>query len=94
MNAARLTLRFEQDGNLLSAYCPELNLRNHGSTKEEASAQLMRSIWLFLRVCHDKGTLYQVLGARGALFEEGDSEQNIQIPLPPELFGQPRPTVR
>jgi hypothetical protein len=85
-----LTVKFEEQDDFVVAYCPELQLRDHGQDREEAEAQLMRSIWLFLQVCADKGTLYKVLEEKGALIEERQSDHTIQMPLPLHLFARAR----
>lgn len=84
-----LSVKIEERSDGVRAFCPELNLVDHGSSVEEAEAQLMKSIWLFMRVCADKGTLYKVLGERGALREGGESGGIIQIPIPLHLFVSP-----
>jgi hypothetical protein len=88
--ACSLTVKFEDQGDFFVAHCPELQLRDHGQNREQAEARLMQSIWLFLRVCADKGTLYEVLEQRGALIEEPESDHTIQIPLPLYLFAKAR----
>jgi hypothetical protein len=85
-----LSVQLEQLEGHVAAFCPELNLRDHGDTAEEAEAQLVKSIWLFLRVCAAQGTLDKVLRERGALREGGASGQAIQIPYAALLFESKR----
>ena len=85
-----VTLQIEEREGYVSAFCPELNLRDHGENQEEATAQLMKSIWLFMRVCASKGTLYKVLKERRVLREGSSSGQVLQIPISWHLFESKR----
>ncbi len=54
-----------QEGNMYTAYCPELDLATCGHTVEEARRNLREVIEIFLEETAEMGTLREVLAEAG-----------------------------
>ena len=53
-----------REGDVYVSYCPALDLYSQGDTEEEASANLIEALQLFIQSCVERGTLDAVMKER------------------------------
>ena len=81
-----------KEGDVYVSYCPALDVYSQGDTEEEASANLIEALQLFVQSCYERGTLDAVMKERGFAVEQdaaravqvlsdGDSRQSITLPV-------------
>lgn len=63
-----------QEGNMYTAYCPELDLATCGHTVEEARNNLRETIEIFLEETAGMGTCQELLAEAGYDLEEATQE--------------------
>ena len=78
----QLMASFRQDGEHWIGSCPDLNVVTQGDTAEEAEANLVEALTLFINTCHKMGTLREVLSEAGLLAETTHRTLPIPLPLP------------
>ena len=80
------------EGDVHVSYCPALDVYSQGDTEDEASANLIEALQLFVQSCYERGTLDAVMKERGFTVEQdspatvqvlpgGDSRQSITLPV-------------
>ncbi|MCY3970299.1 MAG: type II toxin-antitoxin system HicB family antitoxin [Acidobacteria bacterium] len=78
-------MKVEQEEDVWVALCPELDVASQGETVEEAADMLDEAVRLFLKTCHEMGTLGEVLAESGvniAVASEVDcAPEPIDVPL-------------
>ncbi len=65
MRTMLFTEQLMREGDMVVAYCPELDVSSCGATVEEARANLQAALRLFLEEAGRMGTLKQILGEAG-----------------------------
>ena len=82
----------KEEGDMYVSYCPALDVYSQGDSEDEASANLIEALQLFLQSCYERGTLDAVMKERGFTVERdapatvqvlpgGDSRQSITLPV-------------
>ena len=52
------------EGDVHVSYCPALDVYSQGDTEDEASANLIEALQLFVQSCYERGTLDAVMNER------------------------------
>ena len=52
------------EGDVHVSYCPALDVCSQGDTEDEASANLIEALQLFVQSCYERGTLDAVMNER------------------------------
>ena len=92
----KVAIDIRQDGPLFVARCERFGVVTQGSTYEEAKANLIEAVSLFIETCYEMGTLETVLKEAGFLpatgkEENGDDGPNhIELSLPFLAGNHPR----
>ena len=74
----KVAIDIRQDGPLFVARCERFGVVTQGSTYEEAKANLIEAVSLFIETCYEMGTLETVLKEAGFLRSVVNSgHQNI-----------------
>ena len=82
----------KKEGGVYVSYCPALDVYSQGESEDEASANLIEALQLFVQSCYERGTLGAVMRERGFAVEpdapaavevlpDGDSRQSITLPV-------------
>ena len=73
------------DGDIFVASCPALDVVSQGGSKEQALANLVEALQLFVETCYQMGTLGNVLREQGfppgEAVEDIDDDDWIHVPL-------------
>ena len=67
--------RIRVDGDIFVASCPALDVVSQGGSKEQALANLVEALQLFVETCYEMGTLGEVLREQG--FQPGEAVEDI-----------------
>ena len=54
----------KKEGDAYVSYCPALDVYSQGDSEDEASANLIEALQLFLQSCYERGTLDAVMTER------------------------------
>ena len=54
----------KKEGDVYVSYCPALDVYSQGDSEDEASANLIEALQLFVRSCYERGTLDAVMRER------------------------------
>ena len=54
----------KKEGDVYVSYCPALDVYSQGDSEDEASANLIEALQLFLQSCYERGTLDAVMKER------------------------------
>lgn len=87
----RLSIELTDEDDRVVARTRELDLVDHGKTKDEARKQLMKTVALFFDVCAERGSLLDVLQERNVLHTSlpaGAEQETIEVPVPLLAFEQ------
>ncbi len=79
-----LSAKFEQEGDVCVAWCPELDVASQGSDEADALEMLNDAVSLFLATCHEMGTLNEVLVDCGLVplkLHAEPAESAISVPI-------------
>ncbi len=86
----KVPIRIFREGDGFVSHCPVFDVSSQGDTEEEARANLGEALTGFIMVCHEMGTIFEVMEEAG--FVPGIAEQPgsptdneidlIDIPLP------------
>lgn len=82
----RLPVQFRQDGDIMVARCPALDVVTQGRDRDQATHNIQEAVSLFLESCIARGTIDEVLRACGwskvqALVEADDQTDMIDVPF-------------
>ena len=81
----KVAIDIRQDGPLFVARCERFGVVTQGSTYEEAKANLIEAVSLFIETCYEMGTLETVLKEAGFLPATGKEENRDDGPNHIEL---------
>ncbi|MCG6880809.1 MAG: type II toxin-antitoxin system HicB family antitoxin [Deltaproteobacteria bacterium] len=86
----KVPARIFKEGDGFVSHCPIFDVSSQGDTEEEARKNLVEALTGFIMVCHEMGTIFEVLKEAG--FVPGTAEEPeartddeinlIDIPLP------------
>ena len=82
----------KREGDVYASHCPALDVYSQGDSEDEASANLIEALQLFLQSCYERGTLDAVMKERGftvardapatvQVLPGGDFRQSITLPV-------------
>ena len=54
----------KKEGDVYVSYCPALDVYSQGDSEDEASANLIEALQLFLQSCYERGALDAVMNER------------------------------
>jgi predicted RNase H-like HicB family nuclease len=74
MRRMLFTEQLMREGEMVVAYCPELDVSSCGHTAEEARSNLQTALRLFIEEAANMGTLKQILGVSSNCFRIADWE--------------------
>ena len=61
----KVPARIFREGDGFVSHCPIFDVSSQGDTEEEAKANLVEALTGFIMVCHEMGTIFEVLKEAG-----------------------------
>ena len=81
----RVPATVRQEGEWFYSSCEPFDVHSQGHSENEALANLIEALQLFVETCYEQGSLEQVLREQGFVpggNEEQSDERMVEVPLP------------